>query len=258
MYGPLPAQDSSVGGTGPWVNASDVIDFAPGSAIPSHLVYWRYPDPSSFQVSPRHDHPNSLRIRPSVYNITGNSSFTPEDSLSLIMRRQSHTLFTFNVDLAYNPKVIGEEAGLTLFLTQFQHIDLGVTRVSSRQNKKGELSLRFRVEGRGNENGTLPETKVIPVPRSWQSDSSIELQIQAVSETSYCFSAASSRNRSDRLSLGCAPATILSGGTGAMTGTLVGTYATSNGVIGNTNAYFSRWRYSGHGQGIGDGWIVTA
>ena len=39
-------------------------------------------------------------------------------------------------------------------------------------------------------------------------------------------------------------------------GTLVGTYATSNGGSGTTEAYVSRWRYRGEGQKISEGEFV--
>ena len=38
-------------------------------------------------------------------------------------------------------------------------------------------------------------------------------------------------------------------------GTLVGVYATSNGGNGTTESYFSRWRYMGRGQDIGNNTI---
>lgn len=46
-------------------------------------------------------------------------------------RRQSHTYFTFSVGVTYAPTEEGEEAGVTIFLTQDQHIDLGIVLLSS-------------------------------------------------------------------------------------------------------------------------------
>lgn len=39
-------------------------------------------------------------------------------------------------------------------------------------------------------------------------------------------------------------------------GTLLGLYATSNGGVGATESYISRWRYEGKGQKINNGTFV--
>lgn len=79
----------------------------------------------------------------------------------------------------------------------------------------------------------------------------IRLQIDAINETHYALSATSSLELGESEIMGEAPATILSGGDGRFTGTLVGAYATSNGGTGATEAYIGRWRYQGKGQDIG-------
>ncbi len=50
----------------------------------------------------------------------------------LITRRQTHTYFTFSVDITCAHGIEeGEEAGKTIFLTQDQHIDLGIVLLLS-------------------------------------------------------------------------------------------------------------------------------
>lgn len=198
-------------GEGGWVDQPDRVDFAPGSAIPAHFVYWRYPKTENFVVSPE-GYPNTLRLTPSFYNLTGTPEFKPDDGLTLVMRRQTDTLFTYGVDISFDPEMDGEEAGVTVFLTQEQHIDMGIVLLQN------DLSFRFRVEGRGNYDGLLPG-QTISVPKEWQADT-IRLEIQAVNDTTYAFSAAPSRNLGHKRVIGWADTRIVSGGTGRFTGKL--------------------------------------
>ncbi|KAE8165908.1 glycosyl hydrolase [Aspergillus tamarii] len=240
MQGPLPQENKgAIKGDGCFVNEPDHVTFAPGDSIPSHFLYWRYPKTSDFVVSPQ-DHPNTLRLTPSPYNITGNASFTPDQGITLLTRRQTDTLFTYSVDIAFDPQVPGEEAGVTVFLTQEQHIDLGLVSLASR-NGTSSPAFRLRVEGHGNYEGSLPGN-IVPVPEGWRGEP-IQFQVQAVSDTQYEFSVASARTPAQRAVVGYADSRIVSGDTGRFTGTLVGVYATSNGGSGTTNAYISNWRY---------------
>lgn len=209
-------------GKGGYVDDPDEVDFEPRSAIPKHFVHWRYPKKDAFAVSAADSgHANTLRLTPSVSNLTGNASASSgEDGITFIARRQTDTLFTYSVDLQFNPKTVHEEAGVTVFLTQAQHIDLGIISLPSPSQGNPELSIRFRVQGRGNLKGPLPEPKTTPIPGSWK-ESTIRLQIQAVNTTHYAFSASpasSSGQGQDRIVLGYAEAAIVSGGTGPYTG----------------------------------------
>ena len=293
MEGPLPTgvKDGLLGEGKGYVNEPDVIDFQPGSTIPKHFVHWRFPKRDAFEISPADsEHANTLRLTPSVSNLTGNASASGEDdAITFIARRQTDTLFTYSIDLDFNPATVNEEAGLTVFLTQAQHIDLGVVLLPSspETGSNMQLGLRFRVQGRGNLKGPLPATRIAPVPGTWEGP--IRLQIQAVNSTHYAFSASSSsvssgnqQSQSQRIVLGYAEATIVSGGTGPyngeysvpflstqfgwckyladvlVVGALVGTYATSNGGPGNTGSYVGRWRYYGQGQKVDYGDFVPS
>jgi hypothetical protein len=142
------------------------------------------------------------------------------------MRVQTDTLFSFSVDVVlFEPKVEEEEVGVTAFLTQTQHLDLGIVLLPTsncRSNGTAELAphLRFRVTNvpsRGsNFNGSVP-TVIKILPESWL-DAPIRLQIDAVNETHYTLSAALCKEPSDNQVIGIAPATILSGGDGPFTG----------------------------------------
>ncbi|PLB55779.1 xylosidase : arabinofuranosidase [Aspergillus steynii IBT 23096] len=253
MRGPLPRADRGGlegKGRGVFAGSPDRVDFRPGESLPAHFLYWRFPKDGMFSVSPR-GHPNTLRVNPSFHNLTGGEDWKASDGISLVMRRQTDTLFTYGVDVEFAPKVDDEEAGVTLFLTQDQHVDLGI--VLLRTEGKTSLSFRFRATGKGNFKGTL-ETEVVPVPREWKHES-IRLEIQAVSDTKYTFSAAAGEKRKV---IGSVDSLVVSGDTGRFTGTLVGAYATSNGGKGTTPAYFSKWRYQGQGQKIDHDVIVRA
>jgi hypothetical protein len=91
------------------------------------LIYWRVPRTDNFSVPD-----GDLTILPSRNNLTGTpfSTTTPklsgQQGLAVICRRQTHTLFTFSIYLSLRPQTVGQEAGVTIFLTQVNHIDLGI------------------------------------------------------------------------------------------------------------------------------------
>lgn len=99
MSGPLPLANRNVSGEGLFAGEADVVDFVPGSSIPKHFDFWRTPaKPNSFTVSPPNK-PNTLRLTASRANLTGDANFNATDGLTLVTRRQAHTLFNFTVDL---------------------------------------------------------------------------------------------------------------------------------------------------------------
>ncbi|KAI1428572.1 glycoside hydrolase family 43 protein [Xylaria sp. FL1777] len=254
----LPPPNRNLPGDGPFNSDNDVYDFRRGSEIPRNLVYWRVPRQGAFSTTER-----GLQIIPSRNNLTGTpfSQQTPEltgqDGLSFVGRRQTHTLFSFSVDLSFSPTSVGQEAGVAVFLTQVNHIDLGVVLLappkspSGRDSGKSQLAFRFRAEG----TGVPPAPRIVPVPAAW-ADGKIRLLIQTLNSTHYSLAAMSAGNPKAELVIGTASAGLVSGGNGSFVGSLVGAYATCNGAgSGFTcpeggNAYFSRWRYTGEAQYI--------
>lgn len=191
---------------------------------------------------------------PSRNNLTGvlgpgeTAELSGRRGLAFVGRRQTHSLFDFTVDLSFDPQGNNEEAGVTVFLTQMNHIDLGVVRLSETEP---QLSLRFRAEG----TGMRPQSKVVPVPNTWSSGP-IQLQVQAVSTSQYELSAMPVDDRGSKIVVESASGQLLSGGTGSFVGSLVGIYATCNGegtgveCPGEGKAIFQRWRYTGEAQYI--------
>jgi hypothetical protein len=200
----------NVRGTGSIYGTPDVFNFAPGSALPSNLVFWRWPNVDSFAVSPA-GHPNTLRIQPSP-------DVTIGDPISVIMRLQTDTLFEFSVDVAFAPTALNEEAGTTVFLTQAQHLDLGIVLLSDSANAPATPHLRLRTNGGGNLFTAPPPPVIQSIPASWRGP--ITLTIRANNDTHYTFSATPhGGSGGDPVVLGALPTVIVSAGTGLFTGT---------------------------------------
>ena len=250
MNGPLPPSNQlpSQLGVGELVDANDHLTFPPNSTIPPHLLHWRLPIPSNYIVSPP-GHTDSIELTASHLNLTGRDGFyTGGQGQTLLARRQSHSLLTFSVHLDYSDLANEEdEAGVTIFLVQRYHFDLGVVLLRPSEDSD-ELAphLRFRGMSGSDANGT----NVVPLPDTWKKDEPIKLQIQAFNETHYAFSAESVENSDntadESLVLGYCTGAELSWG---FTGTLLGIFTTTNGgKEGGFRAWFSEWIYTGQEQ----------
>lgn len=202
MSGPLPPKNLDVPGTGAFVRAPDYYTFPPGSAIPKHFTYWRVPHTKDYTISPA-GHPNTLQLLPSFANLTAYANFSALAGQTFIGRRQTDTLFTYTVDMQFAPKVTNEEAGVTLFLEQSNHADLGIVRLD------GKLYLRFRAEGPG-----APNTTLSAIPEAWDcGNDPITLEIKAISTTNFTFSAGpKNASPSQLVTLMEVPATLVSSG----------------------------------------------
>ncbi|KAI0425648.1 hypothetical protein F5Y09DRAFT_334795 [Xylaria sp. FL1042] len=129
MDGPIPGKDGNPPGTGPFVDDGDLLDFALGSELPKHFLTWRPQPKSLFIVSPS-GHPNTLRIAFSRANLTGDSFFVAGDKVM-------HTFANKN-----------KKAGVSVFLTQLHHIDLGIVLLPSNDGKVLPY-FRFRAKTSG-------------------------------------------------------------------------------------------------------------
>lgn len=212
MHGPLPRVNKKIPGNGPWATDGDRVDFKRGSQIPRHFLYWRPPKASLFTVSPP-GHPNTLRISPSRVNLTADSQFEPiTDGFALISRKQSSSIFTYTVDVSFEPRDVHEEAGLTVFLTQYQHIDISIIKGS-----KSGLKLKLYVEASGKPGIVVPEKKTVDVPAHWLRKP-IRLSISANKDSYYELSAASTDSPHKQVVLGKVSAEVVSGGSGPFHG----------------------------------------
>lgn len=249
MSGPLPQEYLYNSSLPTFMGEPDIVDFVPGSSIPKHWVFWRAPAKTdSFKISPP-AYPNTLRLTASRANLTGDSAFQPLDGLTFVARRQTNTLFEFSIDLQPDfYKADGDEVGVTAFLHQDQHIDLGIVFMASPSNstEKGKLSFRSRVMDSATTNLTSPV--VTPVPKSWLSEP-IRLSIRAANNTHYRLSAAPADRPHESKLLAAVSSAFISG-PDVFTGALLGVYATTNGGNHTMEASVSKWRYTPVAQQI--------
>ncbi|KAI1163388.1 glycosyl hydrolase [Nemania serpens] len=254
----FPKTTKDIPGAGPFITEGDTIDFEPGSDLPAHFTYWRYPIPESYAVSPR-GKPNTLRLLPSKLNLTAlNGNYAGPSGQTFVGRRQQDTLFTFSVDLDFSPDAGSREAeaGVSAFLTQNHHLDLGVVMLPATSSTgafpgaeldlatrdAAELIPQFRF--RAFSYVPVPADIVVPVPTSWLG-APLRLEIRASNVTHFAFSAGPADALSQMRTLLEASNEAVSWG---FTGVLLGVYATTNGNSGTTPAYISRWRYTPQGQ----------
>ncbi|KAJ7070532.1 glycoside hydrolase family 43 protein [Mycena amicta] len=259
--GPILPLRPSIRGDGPYITAADNIDFTPNSEskLPLHFAHWRLPDPAAYTISPP-GHPNTLRLLPSLLNLTGfdaNSAPTPQ---TFVGRRQVHSEFVYSVDMEYTPQGMEEEAGVAVFLTQNHHIDFGIVCLatgnanananasdssSSSCADSGSTVLRIRTTST---TATTPRPDTI-VPLPHPHGHTTRLEIRADNLTHYTFSYSYGSSSKKMIIAGYGLSADVSWG---FTGTMLGVYATGNGQNASTPAFVSRWRYDGLRQVIGN------
>ncbi|KAH7378084.1 glycosyl hydrolase [Cadophora sp. MPI-SDFR-AT-0126] len=259
-------ESKDVPGDGPFVTDPDIIGFGSNSTIPRHFGYWRWPDVQAYTISPP-GHPGTLRLTPSTVSISaGATNLTAGfdvGNYTLMMRVQTDTLFHYSVDFSFAPQAKDEEAGVTVFLNQVQNMVLGIVMLPT--NATGNSTLRtalaphfrFMVSGLGGLVKEIPPPVTMPIPECWL-QAPVRLSICAENDTHYTFYASSSSSPWNTLMVGRAPGSILSGGMGDFTGSLVGVYATSNCGNGSIPAYVSRWRYQGIAQEVDFGQFIPS
>lgn len=208
MEGPLPKGDINPPGEGPLVDAADSFNFERNSTIPKHLVHLRAKSPGAYHISSI-GRVGSLRLTPSRSNLTGSESIENniENAVTFVGRRQTATLFNFSVDLvSFNP-ARDEEAGITVFLNQQQHIDLSIIRRAN--STKPQLQLTATSDGRTS--APTFETVVKDIPKLWSLCPSIRMTVNAEDPDSFTFIASSTCGLG-KVNLGSVSSDIVSGG----------------------------------------------
>jgi beta-xylosidase len=236
----------------------DDISFAPNKPPPPppHLTYWRYPHPESYTISPP-GHPNTLRLTPSSLNLTAlDGNYADLTGQTFVGRRQQDTLFTYSINLSFSPISANNEAGVSVFLTQNHHLDLGIVLLSSSSataafpgrnfTTNGTEELISMVRCRGTSYISIAEDVIVPLPEEWRGQE-LRLEIKAGNMTHYDFSAGPAGRMSETRTIMTVNDAAVSWG---FTGTILGVYCTTNGgdVRNGTEAYVGEWRYVPQGQ----------
>lgn len=154
--------------------------------MPLHFTHWRAPVAGKYTISPP-GHPDTLELRPSRLNLTGlNGHYAGKEGLTFVGRRQEHTLFSYSVELEFSPSAIaaeeGVEAGISAFLTQNHHLDMGIVLLRA-NGTSGNLTTHVRVRGMPNTSVTEP---VYTLPAAWVGRK-LKLEIRANTMTHYAF-----------------------------------------------------------------------
>ncbi|TFY73238.1 hypothetical protein EWM64_g10774, partial [Hericium alpestre] len=249
--GPLPPQKKGIKGSGNWAGADDDINFPPHSSLPIHFVHNRYPDPAAYTVSPS-GHANTLRLTPSVLNLTAPGHRSASTPQTFVGRRQEHVKFTFDVKLSFQSKQDHAEAGVTVFLNQGQHFDMGIVTLSPQSASQAGytgapakdvaryIRLRTMTVNSTNEGAVDPVSKPNITLLHPHSQGDVHLQIEAVNRTTYAFRHATPRGW---ITVGWGVSSEVSGG---FVGTIIGLFATGNGQNVTDPAYFSDFSYVGN------------
>ncbi|KAH7184174.1 glycosyl hydrolase [Fusarium oxysporum] len=252
---PLPRLGSPASNKGPNVSGNDRFDFTKVTKIPSSFVHHRVPPQNAFLLSNR-----GLKVRPSRANLTGDSlsteaELTGQNGLSLVGRRQSHTLFNFSIDIDFWPRLIGQESGLTVFRTQLEHIDLSLVRVPTTRAINSFSNVVFRLSGVSPSRNIT--THLTPVPKGWEK-TTIRLEVSSPDDSKYVFTARSMAALGPRVVIGTVTTSAVSGrgGSGFFVGSILGAFSSCNGAgFGKEcpqggDLLIKTWVYTGVGQKI--------
>ncbi|EPQ55149.1 hypothetical protein GLOTRDRAFT_76437 [Gloeophyllum trabeum ATCC 11539] len=219
------------------VGHDQTITFSPNRSLPRQLVYLRLPNPSAYILAPP-SNPHSLCLIGSAANLTGPDGIS--GTSTFIGRRQEHVEFTTDVDLQFSPGQDGEEAGITVFLQQLQHFDLGVVALNGTRYMRVKTTTHNSTDG--DMADPLSRPGMVELPGNVGHD--LKLRVQAVNASTYVFSYAESGQGAGEgwNVVGYGDASEVSGG---FTGTIIGMYATGNGRNSTSQACFSTFSYRG-------------
>lgn len=246
--------------SGPYINKGDhITNFSITSKQLAHFTHWRFPNLLHYEVSPP-ERKGTLKLNPSTLNLTGleNGNYAGAQGQAFVGRRQQDTLFRYAIDLDFVPENEEDEAGVSVFLTQNHHLDLGIVLLPagsatgsfpghnfSSSVTEGDLVPHVRF--RGISYVPVPEPVVVPLPEKWMGGS-LTMEIKAINFTHYAFSVGPAGRRSEMQTVVTASSAPVSWG---FTGTILGVYCTSNGRRENgvgTPIYVAKWVYEGQGQ----------
>ncbi|KAF6801026.1 hypothetical protein CSOJ01_12075 [Colletotrichum sojae] len=243
---PLPEETRDVPGDGPFNGDPDDLVFDASSVMPKHFLHHRVPADGMFSFSDA-----GLEIVPSRSNLTGvtqtdDLALKGQRGISFVGRRQTQTIFHFTVDVdASSATRVNEEAGISIFLAQENHADIGIAYLRP-CGKDAGLHLRFRVHGKD-----APPSVTMALPANWVEAGPISLHIWT--EEPENFHLGASVGDGDVVELGSVSSYLVSrldsAQSGTFIGALLGVFATCSGAGEGDDCpegfvgRFQRWRY---------------
>lgn len=230
-----------------WVGSDDDITFESNTTLPNHFIYNRFQDVNAYTISPS-GHPNTLALSPSVLNLTGHDARSAATPQTFVGRRQEHIEFIFEVTLEFSSTKDQAEAGITVFLNQAQHFDLGVVNLSQDSAAKAGLApattendndtttssyirLRTITANSTNSGATDPFSSPAILPLNSSTGTKLKLQVEAVNHTTYAFRYTDGGNGSEWKTVGWGNSSQVSGG-------FTGTSPSCTGVVRLVNFTF--------------------
>lgn len=244
-----PTETILFGNNGPQVDTSDHLNFPCNSGLPLDLIHWRLPNPDAYLISPP-GYDDSLVLQSSVLNLTSLDGISASgQGQTFIGRRQTDNLFTYKLDI--DASALSEEedeVGVSVFLVQTYHFDLGVVMLSTSNatnaSTRPEPFFRFR----GISGTSVPDV-IFPFPSYMSIETPITIEVKAFNWTHYSFAAAPRNAQHLMTTYGSARGEQLSYG---FTGALLGPYATTNGRATSLDGAFEvavgNWSYLPQGQ----------
>jgi len=188
--------------------------------LPELELWWNF-------IRTPHDSDWSLDSRPGWLRLNGSGlSLDAVDSPAFVGRRQQHLRCTVTALLEFEPKNDHEEAGLTIYMDEKHHAEIGIIQLEGERyiiirKRIGSLSTIVRLEEYSHHEVVIEiDSDPFWYQLSYHSMSNEKKTIASV-ETRY----------------------VSAEVTGSLTGVYLGMYATGNGNVSEVPAYFDWFKY---------------
>jgi hypothetical protein len=135
-----------------------------------------------------------LALKGEAVNLTlppfGTNGSAQAAPITFVARRQDHVLFTAETTIDFDPKVDGEEAGMSVFLTRAQHFDFGIVGLTDGIARDGVRKfVRLLTITPNSTNGgasdPFSQPGILPLP---DTPGPIRLRVEASSALNFTFS----------------------------------------------------------------------
>jgi xylan 1,4-beta-xylosidase len=209
----------NLSGAGDWQGWGEYADHFDKGELDHSWAFVRTHDKAMYSLTEK---PGSLRLSGKANHLS--DAGTP----AFVARRQQHVHMSFESLMSFQPVVDEEEAGLAVRYNEQAHYEIGVKRISGNPYVVAHAT----VKGETKELGRA----------AFDGD---EILLRIASDE-WCYDLQYAVGAGEFVTLGQADAYYLSPEcNGGFTGVCIGVYATGNGKISETPAYFDWVKYSG-------------